>query len=77
VYTLKITRPKLIAWASRWPCSTLATGTAYFDETGDLVDLTGVLARVNIDGHEFDAYCDDHQSPALARARGTRTTTAV
>jgi hypothetical protein len=70
------TARRLDAWRDRWPCSTLVTGTAYFDHRGDLEDLSGKLARPNvwerIDGHEFDAFVNDHQAPELAAIRGVR-----
>ena len=66
------TARKLAAWRRSWPCSTLVVGTAYFDHGGDLVDLSGKLATANVDGHEFDAFVDDHQPPALRAVRGAR-----
>jgi hypothetical protein len=68
-----ITQATLAKWSAKWPCSTLDTGVAYFDEkTGDLVDLGGNLLLGNSDGHEFDAYVDDHQSEELRAVRGNR-----
>jgi hypothetical protein len=67
-----LTARRLDAWRDRWPCSTLVTGTAYFDHRGNLEDLSGKLARVDVDGHEFDAFVNDHQAPELAAIRGVR-----
>ena len=66
------TARKLAAWRQAWPCSTLVVGTAYFDNGGDLVDLSGPLARAEVDGREFDAFVDDYQPAALRAIRGAR-----
>lgn len=72
-YILRITSSSLAVWRRRWPCSTLTTGCAVFDgRTGDLIDLGGRLSSADVDGHEFNAYVDDHQSRALAAVRGQR-----
>ncbi len=70
--SVRFTEARLSNWRRNWPCSTLATGTAYFDNHGDLVDLSGRLSKCNVDGHEFDAFVDDHQPPALRAVRGNR-----
>lgn len=72
MFRVKFTRAKIDAWARRWPCSSLTTGTAEFDRHGDLVDLSGALARADVNGHEFDAFVDDNQGAELRAARGTR-----
>ena len=66
------TARKLAEWRKAWPCSTLVVGSAYFDDRGDLVDLSGKLAGADVDGREFDAFVDDHQPPALRAVRGAR-----
>jgi hypothetical protein len=72
--SVRFTESRLYEWSRRWPCSTLVVGTAYFDRQGDLVDLSGKLSRADVDGHEFDAFVDDHQNPDLAKVRGKRCT---
>lgn len=70
---IKITSDRLYRWQRNWPCSTLTTGYAVFDDrTGDLEDLGGKLARADVDGHELDAYIDEHQPAALRAVRGNR-----
>ena len=71
--TVRFTEKRISAWSRRWPCSTLEPGTAYFDDgTGDLFDITGKLSRANVDGWEFDAFVDAHQSDKLKAIRGMR-----
>ena len=72
MFRVKFTSRKLDNWSKSWPCSSLVTGEAEFDSHGDLVDLYGKLSKADVDGHEFDAFVDDHQSAELKAVRGNR-----
>lgn len=71
-FAVRFTQRRLDEWVRRWPCSSLVVGTAYFEHTGDLADLSGPLASADVDGQEFDAFVNDHQSNELRKVRGER-----
>jgi hypothetical protein len=66
-YTVRITERDLDRWRASWPCSTLTTGTVYFESNGDLVDLTGRIARADVDAHELTAFCNDRLPADIRR----------
>jgi hypothetical protein len=59
---IRIRQSDLDEWSRAWPCSTLETGWAEFDDrNGDLVDLGGKLACADVDARELTAFCDDRR----------------